>query len=85
MCRLRIGVSGIFVLRPSFEYTARNLVSTCRSVASRCKGAHSPEIFDDFVLLRVASIVGVFLPVLDINVCNTTDKKFKLAFIEDVD
>ena len=43
-----------------------------------------PEILDYFVVLRVAAVVGVFLPVIHINICDTTDKQFKFAFVENV-
>ena len=43
-----------------------------------------PEVLDDFVILGVATVIGVFLPVLDVNVCNTTDKQLELAFVKNI-
>ena len=39
----------------------------------------------DWVILGVPTVVGVLLPVVDINVCYTTDEEFQLTLIEDVD
>jgi hypothetical protein len=41
-----------------------------------------PEVLDDLIVLCVTTIVGVLLPVVDINVSDTTDKELKLALIE---
>lgn len=40
---------------------------------------------DDFVGFGVAAVVGVFLPILDINIGDTADKKLELALVKDVD
>lgn len=44
-----------------------------------------PEVLDDLVVFGVASVVGVFLPVLDVDVCYSTDEEFEFSFVEDVD
>jgi hypothetical protein len=44
-----------------------------------------PEVLDDFIILRVSAVVGVLLPVFDINVGDTTDKKLQLALVKHVD
>lgn len=44
-----------------------------------------PEILDDLVLLLVTAVVGVLLPVVNVDVGDTTDEELKLALIEDVD
>ena len=46
---------------------------------------HLPEILDHLVLLLVAAVIGVFLPVVDIDVSDAADQEFELALIEDVD
>ena len=46
---------------------------------------YSPEVLDNLVLLGVSAIIGMFLPVFDINIGNTANKKFKFALIKDVD
>lgn len=43
-----------------------------------------PEVFDDRVALSVATVVGVLLPVVDINVRNTSNEEFKLTLIKDI-
>jgi hypothetical protein len=43
-----------------------------------------PEVLNDLVLFLIATIVGVFLPVVDIDISNTANKQFKLTFIENV-
>jgi hypothetical protein len=44
-----------------------------------------PEVLDDFIVFRVAAVVGVFLPVLDVNVCYAADEQLEFALVEDVD
>src|ERR1700737_4893893 len=44
-----------------------------------------PEELDNFIRLSVASIVGVFLPILNVNLCNSTNKELELSLIEDID
>jgi len=44
-----------------------------------------PEVLDDLVVLRVAAVVGVLLPVVDVDVGDTADQQFELALVEDVD
>lgn len=38
-------------------------------------GTDSPEVLDNFVVLSITSVVGVLLPIFDIDIGNTTDKK----------
>lgn len=47
--------------------------------------AYLPEVLHDRVALGVATIVGVLLPVVDINVCYATDEQLELTLVEDVD
>jgi hypothetical protein len=42
-------------------------------------------MLDDFVVLRVAAVVGVLLPVVHVDVGDTADEKLELALVEDVD
>lgn len=44
-----------------------------------------PEILDDLVLLLVAAVIGVLLPVFDVDVGDTTDEQLEFALVEDVD
>lgn len=44
-----------------------------------------PKVLDDRIALRVAAIVRVFLPVVNINVCYTTDKQLQFTLVKDVD
>ena len=46
---------------------------------------YGPEVLDDFVLFGVAPVVGMLLPVLDIDVGDTADEQFELSLVEDVD
>lgn len=46
---------------------------------------HVPEIAYHGVGLRVAPVVGVFLPVVDVDVRDAADEKLELALVEDVD
>ena len=43
-----------------------------------------PELLDDFVVLCVATVVGVLLPVVDVNVCNSSYQKLQFSLIENV-
>ena len=44
-----------------------------------------PEVLDHLVLLLVAAVVGVFLPVVDVDVRDTADQELEFALVEDVD
>ena len=48
-------------------------------------GTYGPEVPDDLILLCVPPVVCVLLPVFDINICNTSNKQFQFAFIENID
>jgi hypothetical protein len=43
-----------------------------------------PEVLDNLVVLGVATVIGVLLPVIDIDISNTTDEQFQLTFIKNV-
>ena len=43
-----------------------------------------PEALDDLVVFSVAAVVGVLLPVVDVDFSDTTNEQFELAFVEDV-
>jgi hypothetical protein len=44
-----------------------------------------PEVLYDFVVLRVAAVVGVLLPVVDVDVGDAADEQLEFALVEDVD
>lgn len=44
-----------------------------------------PEVLDDLVVLCVATVVGVLLPVFDVDISNTTNQQLQLALVEHVD
>lgn len=42
-----------------------------------------PEIHNHLVRLRVSAVIGVFLPVINIDIGDTTNEEFELSFVED--
>jgi hypothetical protein len=42
-------------------------------------------MLDHLVVLRVPAVVGVLLPVLDVDVGDAADEELELALVEDVD
>ena len=46
---------------------------------------YGPEVPDDLILLCVPPVVCVLLPVFYIDICNTSNKQFQFAFIENID
>jgi hypothetical protein len=44
-----------------------------------------PEELDDLICFSVSSIVGVLLPVVDINLGDTSNEQFQLSLIKDID
>ena len=44
-----------------------------------------PELLDDLIILGVATVIGVLLPVLYVDISDTADEQLKLALIEDID
>lgn len=52
----------------------------------RIPGAdHLPEILDHLILFLVAAVVGMLLPVVDVDVGDAADQQLKLALVEHVD
>ena len=47
--------------------------------------AHLPEVLYHGITFGVTTVVGVLLPVVDIDVRDTTNEKLKLALVENVD
>lgn len=47
--------------------------------------AYLPEVLDHKITFGVAAVVGVFLPVVDIDVCDTSYEQLEFALVENVD
>lgn len=74
MCQLRTAVDETFVPSPMYAHTIMAVSEKTTLVSNGGTGStHLPEVLNHFVLLSVASIVGVFLPVFNVNVCNTAN------------
>lgn len=43
-----------------------------------------PEILDDFVVFSVSAVVSVLLPVINVDICNSTDQELEFTFVEDI-
>ena len=50
-----------------------------------CFNTHLPEVLYHRIAFGVTAVIGVLLPVIDIDICDTTNEELKLALIEDVD
>ena len=50
-----------------------------------CFLAYLPEVLYHRITFGVTAVVGVLLPVVDIDICDTANEQLKLALIEDVD
>lgn len=46
---------------------------------------HLPEVLDHLILFLVAAVVGVFLPVLDVDVGDAADQELEFTLVEHVD
>jgi hypothetical protein len=46
---------------------------------------YRPEVLNHLVRLRVSSVVGMLLPVVDIDICDAADKQLELALVKDID
>jgi hypothetical protein len=44
-----------------------------------------PEVLDNLVVLGVATVIGVLLPVVDVDICDTTDEQLEFTFVKNVD
>ena len=44
-----------------------------------------PEVLDDLIVLGVAAVVGVLLPVVHVDICDTADQQLELALVEHID
>jgi hypothetical protein len=44
-----------------------------------------PEVLDDLIVLGVSTVISMLLPVLHINICDTTNEKLEFTLIEHVD
>lgn len=47
--------------------------------------AYLPEVLNHSIILCVTSIIGVFLPVINVDVCYASDEQLQFALIEDID
>jgi hypothetical protein len=43
-----------------------------------------PEVLDNFVVLGVAAVIRVLLPVVHVNIGDTTNQEFEFALVKDV-
>ena len=43
-----------------------------------------PEVLDDLILFLVSTIIGMLFPIINIDVCYTTNEEFKFSFIKNV-
>lgn len=64
---------------------SRRKLQQSRLLLSVPRSNDFPEILDNLVLLLVATIVGMLLPVVHIDVRDTADQEFELPFIKDID
>lgn len=44
-----------------------------------------PEVLNDNIVLRISAVVGVFLPVVNIDICDTSDEQLQFTLIKHVD
>ena len=61
------------------------LDSKSETIAIVAWETHRPEVPDHLILLSIAPVICVLLPVLNIDIGDTSDKKLELTLIEDVD
>ena len=52
---------------------------------SSCFVTYLPEVLYHGIAFGVTAVVGVLLPVVDIDICDTANEQLKLTLIEDVD
>ena len=90
---------GLFNREPSRPITPLQILESIHRNPTRARGELQqpalllgvpaaddlPEILDDLVRLRVAAIIGMLLPVLNVDVCDTADQELEFALVEDVD
>jgi hypothetical protein len=50
-----------------------------------CVVTYLPEVLYHRIAFGVTAVIGMLLPVVDIDICDTTNEQLKLALIEDVD
>jgi hypothetical protein len=73
--------------------SASQLRITCKYNCQHCrreKGSllfvtHLPEVLYHGIAFGVTAVVGVLLPVVDVDICDTANEQLKLTLIEDVD
>lgn len=44
-----------------------------------------PEVLNNFILLLISTVIGVLLPIIDIDIRNTANQKLQLALVKHVD
>jgi hypothetical protein len=47
--------------------------------------AYLPEVDNDLVVLGVSAVVGVLLPVIDVDIGDTSNQELEFSFVENVD
>lgn len=43
-----------------------------------------PEVLNHLIVLGVATVIRVLLPVVNVDICNTTDEQLELTFVKNV-
>jgi hypothetical protein len=50
-----------------------------------CFVTYLPEVLYHGIAFGITAVVGVLLPVIDIDICDTTNEQLELALVEDID
>jgi hypothetical protein len=78
----RTAADATFVRRPNFGCT---VVVSLHVLTNESRTAHLPEVDNDLVVLRVSAVVGVLLPVVDVDIGNTANEELEFALVENID
>lgn len=44
-----------------------------------------PKVLDNFIILSVSTVIGVLLPIFNINIGDSANEKFEFALVKDID
>jgi hypothetical protein len=82
------GTVGALEILESVDGNARGTggeLEKTRLLLSIPSADYLPEVLNDLVLLLVTAVVGMLLPVVDIDIGDTTDEQLKFALVKYVD
>lgn len=74
MFRWRTATTATWIRNPNSEYTIQPGISKYIAISRELEPSYLPEKLNDFIIFGIASVVGMLLPVIDIDIGDTANQ-----------